>query len=217
MSPNMNTLLCLLLAVGPAAVLSAPQTQGLAMPGSTGSSGLGSGLIPGSSSSGSSLPGLGGASDSATPATGTSEEDAGSGFSAGIPGGPGVHFGAGVHKVQYGPCGPGYSEAKHAGSGFRVGIPGGPGVSFGAHADEAHQAIPCPEQPSPVIVTPIIIPSTTPAPAYVAPPAPVHSTPLISHPAPSAKPPMPVYNAGSSLVPGSGVLAVALPIILGLF
>jgi hypothetical protein len=40
---------------------------------------------------------------------------------------------------------------------------------------------------------------------------------LISRPAPSAKPSLPVYNAGSSLVPGSSVLAVALPIILGLF
>jgi hypothetical protein len=71
----------------------------------------------------------------------------------------------------------------------------------------------------PTYTTPISIPTVTPVPIYT-PPAqvPVRSTPLIQHPAPTSPPSsMPVFNAGSALVPGSSFLAVALPIVLGLF
>ncbi|KAJ5913264.1 hypothetical protein N7504_002147 [Penicillium tannophilum] len=243
---NFSAALCLFLAVGPATVLSAPQLGG--------------------------LPLLGGAGE--TPATGNTEKDAGAGYDVGIPGGPNVAFGAGVHSETHGPCGPGVSSEKDAGAGYDVGIPGGPNAIYGAGAHEQHDAYPCPEpvavpvpetttepvvvpitEPTtepvvvpvpgpttePVVVpvpeptttststyvpmyipptytTPIDIPTITTVPAYVPPPmAPVRSTPLIQRPAPSATPSsMPVYNAGSSMTPSS-LLALALPIMAGIF
>ncbi|KAJ5672639.1 hypothetical protein N7507_001766 [Penicillium longicatenatum] len=231
--------LCLFLAVGPATVLSAPQPNG--------------------------LPLLGGSDD--TPATGNTEKDAGAGYDVGIPGGPNVAFGAGVHSETHGPCGPGVSSEKDAAAGYDVGIPGGPNAVYGAGAHEQHDAYPCPEPepvvvpvpepttepiveptpepvveptPEPVVVpvpepttststyapvyipptytTPIDIPTITTVPAYTPPPmAPIRSTPLIQRPAPSATPSsMPIYNAGSTMAPTS-LLALALPIIAGLF
>ncbi|KAJ6110288.1 hypothetical protein N7486_002523 [Penicillium sp. IBT 16267x] len=214
--------LCLFLAVGPATVLSAPQ--------------LGD------------IPLLGGSDD--TPATGNTEKDAGAGYDVGIPGGPNVAFGAGVHSETHGPCGPGVSSEKDAGAGYDVGIPGGPNVAFGAGAHKQHDAYPCPEpvvvpvtEPTtePVVVpvteptttststyvpvyipptytTPIDIPTITTVPSYAPPPmVPVRSTPLVQRPAPSATPSsMPVYNAGSSMTPSS-LLALALPIMAGIF
>lgn len=180
-----------------------------------------------------------------TPTTGHSEHDAGAGFNVGIPDGPAVNFGAGVHSEHNGPCGPGANSVHNAGAGYDVGIPGGPGVHYGAGTHDQHDAIPCPEivevpPPAPatatVIVppattetyvpsfipptytTPIMIPTITTPAAYAPPTAvPVASTPLIAHPAPSSTPvSQPVFNAGSALVPSSA-LAIALPIILGFF
>jgi hypothetical protein len=73
----------------------------------------------------------------------------------------------------------------------------------------------------PTFTTPISVPLTTAPPAWAPAVPTVRSTPLI-HPAPtasaspSAVPYVPVFNAGSSLVPGS-VLAMALPVILAFF
>ncbi|KAJ5191213.1 uncharacterized protein N7498_010198 [Penicillium cinerascens] len=210
---SISAALCLALAIGPASVVAAPQLNG--------------------------LPLLGGDNTNAAPANGNSEQDAGAGYDVGIPGGPGVHYGAGVHSEHHGPCGPGPSGEKDAGAGFAVGIPGGPGVRFGAGTHDQYEAVPCPEpiaEPTtttyvqvmipPTYTTPIVIPTATPAPAYVPPTVvPVQSKPLIPHPAPaptaSAMPSpspsaKPVFNAGSALAPSS-LVAVALPIILGIF
>ncbi|KAJ5238913.1 hypothetical protein N7468_003532 [Penicillium chermesinum] len=273
MSPNafsLSSALCLFLALGPAAVLSAPQLGG--------------------------LPILGGDNTDPAPTTGDSEHDAGAGIAVGIPGGPGVVLGAGDHSQQHGPCGPGVNSQHDSGAGILVGIPGGPGVALGAGTHDQHNAYPCPEPeivatPVPVVVvpgastttqapavpvvtaapppvvpppvapapvvpapvvpapvvpapvapapvapapmvpsqvvspptwtTPIVIPTTT-APAYMAPSVvPVHSTPLIPRPGPSTTPSIPsgipAYNAGSAISPSSSLLALALPIVLGLF
>ncbi|KAJ5182856.1 hypothetical protein N7492_000472 [Penicillium capsulatum] len=199
--------LCLALAVGPATVLSAPQLNGLPVLGSDSTS-------------------------DAAPVNGNSEHDAGAGFDVGIPGGPGVKFGAGTHDEHHGPCGPGPNYKHDAGAGYDVGIPGGPGVKFGAGTHDQHDTYPCPEivpevptstyvpvAVPPTYTTPIVIPAVTTPPAYAPPtPVPVHSTPLIPHPAPSSSPSYtPAYNAGSALAPSSSLLAAALPIILGLF
>ncbi|KAJ5381583.1 uncharacterized protein N7496_004011 [Penicillium cataractarum] len=233
MSPKSFTLsaaLCLVLAIGPASVLAAPNLDGLP-----------------------SLPILGGdQTHDAAPTTGDSEHDAGAGYDIGIPDGPAVKFGAGTHSESHGPCGPGVSSEKDAGAGYDIGIPGGPYVKFGAGTHDAHQAIPCSEiievptttavivLPSttevleipptststyvpvmipPTYTTPISIPTVTPVPVYTPPaPVPIRSTPLIQHPAPTSAPSsVPVFNAGSALAPGSSFLAAALPIILGLF
>ncbi|KAJ5099515.1 hypothetical protein N7532_006516 [Penicillium argentinense] len=211
---TVSSALCLLLAVGPAAVLSAPQLNG--------------------------LPILGGDHDAdTTPANGNSEHDAGAGFDVAIPGGPGVKFGAGTHSEHHGPCGPGINSEHDAGAGYDVSIPGGPGVRFGAGTHDQHEAVPCPEiveeVPPPAITevhtetyvpsyipptytTPIVIPTITTPAAYAPPtPVPVTSTPLIPHPAPSVTPSQPVYNAGSTMAPSSSLMALALPIILGFF
>jgi len=184
------------------------------------------------------LPLLGGdnTNTDAAPANGNSAHDAGAGFDVGIPGGPGVHYGAGTHSEHHGPCGPGPNGEHGAGAGFDVGIPGGPNVRFGAGTHDQYEAVPCPEPTTttyaqvmipPTYTTPIVIP-TTPAPVYVPPTAvPVHSKPLIPHPTTSAKPSLspslspspsskPVFNAGSALAPSS-LVAIALPIILGIF
>ncbi|KAJ5573893.1 uncharacterized protein N7459_008320 [Penicillium hispanicum] len=251
MSPktfSLSAALCLILAVGPATVLSAPQLNGVPLLG------------------GDDKP-------DAAPATGNNEHDAGAGFDVGIPGGPGVNFGAGTHSETHGPCGPGVDSEHNAGAGYDVGIPGGPGVRFGAGTHDQHDAVPCPEPvpettttptsvpvletttpaPLPVLettttpaplpvtpetiseasttstyipvmipptyTTPVVIPTITTAPAYAPPtPSPVRSTPLSHHAAPSSMPSsMPAFNAGSVLAPSSSLLAIALPIILGLF
>ena len=160
----------------------------------------------------------------AAPVNGNGEHDAGAGFEVGLPGGPAVKYGVGDHKEHHGPCGPGPNYKHDAGAGYAVGDPAGPGVKFGAGTHDQHDSYPCPEPSAthiPVVVpahtTPIVIPSVTTPPSYVAPtPVPVHSTPLIPHPAPSSSPShTPVYNAGSALAPTS-FLAAALPIILGM-
>ncbi|KAK5789527.1 hypothetical protein VI817_008650 [Penicillium citrinum] len=218
---SLSSALCLLLAVGPASVFSAPQLNG--------------------------LPILGADHADTTPATGDHEFDAGTGYDVGIPGGPAVKFGAGVHTEHHGPCGPGVSSVHDAGTGYDVGIPDGPAVKFGAGVHDQHNAVPCPEiveevppptavaipppattvvptetyVPSfipPTYTTPIVIPTITTPGAYTPPtPVPAASTPLIAHPAPSSTPPVqPAFNAGSSLTPRS-VLAIVLPVVLGFF
>ncbi|KAJ5947475.1 hypothetical protein N7466_000490 [Penicillium verhagenii] len=263
---NFSAALCLFLAAGPASVLSAPQLGGL----------------------------LGGGKSDAAPANGNSDFTAGAGYDVGIPGGPNVAYGVGVHKEQHGPCGPGASYDKDAGAGYAVGIPGGPHAIYGVGVHDSHDSYPCPEEPAapvapaapvtpaapvepvapaapveptapapaeptapapavpaapahtepavvpvavpvteptttmtstwvpayipPTYTTPIDIPTITSVPAYApGPVVPVHSTPLINRPAPSVTPsPMPMYNAGSAMAPSS-LLALALPIMLGIF
>ncbi|KAJ5836605.1 hypothetical protein N7447_002631 [Penicillium robsamsonii] len=247
-SINFSGLMCLVLALGPANVLSAPQLPGLS--------------TPDISNHGP---------ETASQGPGNSETSAGSGISAGIPGGPYANMGAGFHDIHRGPCGPNSGDDWSAGAGMSAGIPGGPSANLGQGVHHHEGGYPCPEPPAPVVVpattvnpppvvvvptttvsppnevippttetvvptteaavtailpptftTPISVPLTT-APAAWAPAVPsVHSTPLIPHAAPtasaspSAVPSVPVFNAGSSLVPGS-VLAVALPVILAFF
>ncbi|CAI7603393.1 unnamed protein product [Penicillium glandicola] len=249
---NFSGLMCLVLALGPAAVLSAPQIPAVPFP---------------------KIVNHGPETTSQGPDN--SETSAGSGVSVDTPGGPYVNVGAGFLDVHRGPCGPASGDDFLAG--VDVGIPGGPGVKVGPSFQQHKGGYPCPEPPTVVVVptttanppTQIVTPPTetvTPPAEIVTPPVevftptaePAHpptwtailpptfttpisgplttapaawapspirpSTPLI-HPAPtaSASPssvpsvaPVPVFNAGSSLVPGS-VLAVALPIILAFF
>ncbi|CAI7615798.1 unnamed protein product [Penicillium pancosmium] len=220
---TLSSALCLILAVGPASVFSAPQLPG--------------------------LPLLGGDHD---PETGHSEHDAGAGYTVGIPDGPSVKFGAGVHSEHNGPCGPGAGSVHNAGAGYEVGQPDGPSVKFGAGVHSEHDAYPCPEivevpppatvvippavqtipaveappatetyMPSfipPTYTTPINIPTITTPAAYVIPtPISVTSTPLINYPVPSSTPPsQPMFNSASALVPSSA-FAIALSIMLGVF
>jgi hypothetical protein len=240
---NFSGLLCLFLALGPAAVLSAPAPQIPGLP------------VPDIMNHGPETTNQG---------PGNSESSAGSGVNVGIPGGPFVHAGAGVHSSHRGPCGPLSGDDQSAGAGVDVGIPGGPSVNVGTGKHDHHDGYPCPEPPvviiptttasvptyAPVIIptttasvptyAPVVIPTTAPAPVVVptyttpiyvphttpavyAPAVPIvtPSSPLIPQaaPAPSASPspsPMPVFNAGSSLAPAS-VLAVAVPVILAFF
>ncbi|KAJ5983511.1 hypothetical protein N7481_005610 [Penicillium waksmanii] len=222
---TLSSALCLILAVGPASVFSAPQLPG--------------------------LPILGGDHDAET---GHSEHDAGAGYTVGIPDGPSVKFGAGVHSEHNGPCGPGASSVHNAGAGYEVGQPDGPSVKFGAGVHSEHDAYPCPEiveavpppgyrcdssycsdpppaveappatetyMPSfipPTYTTPINIPTITTPAAYVIPtPVSATSTPLIHYPVPSSTPPsQPMFNSASALVPSSA-FAIALSIMLGAF
>jgi hypothetical protein len=243
---NFSGLLCLFLAVGPAAVLSAPAPQIPGLP------------VPDIFNSGPETTNQG---------PGNSESSAGSGVNVGIPGGPTVKVGAGAQATHRGPCGPLSGDDKSAGAGVDVGIPGGPFVNVGTGAHEHHDGYPCPEPPVVIIPTttasvptyaPVIAPTTAPVPAPMAPaPIPIvipsftksiyttpiyipHPTPIVyapampiikpsapliprpapapsSSPSPYPKPAaMPAFNAGSSLAPGS-VLAIAVPVILAFF
>ncbi|CAI7657634.1 unnamed protein product [Penicillium bialowiezense] len=241
---NFSGLLCLVLALGPATVLSAPH-----MPGSP-------------------APDLWNSPES-TNEDGNSDFTAGSGFNSGIPDGPQFNAGSGVHTSHRGPCGPGSGDDSAAGSGFSAGIPGGPQFNAGAGYADHHDGYPCEEPPAailppaptgnnvpvytpapapqapvaeapapvapdaqapaaqapapmaPTYTTPIYIPHATPAVWSPAVPIMKPSAPLIPHPAPapSSSPSpsaMPAFNAGSSLAPAS-VLAIALPVILAFF
>ncbi|KAJ5145983.1 uncharacterized protein N7515_000547 [Penicillium bovifimosum] len=217
-STTFSGLVCLVLSLGPATVLSAPQIPGVPFP---------------------ELINHG--PETTTDAAGNTETSAGSGVNVGIPGGPTVNVGAGFHD-SHRPCGP---NDHRAGAGVHVGIPGGPTVNVGTGKHSHEDAYPCePETPvvvvvptttainppvttanppilPPTFVTPISIPTTT-APVWV-PAVPVvpTSTPLI-HPAPTATPSpsyapvSPVFNAGAALAPGS-LLAVAIPVIMAFF
>lgn len=247
---NFSGLMCLVLALSPATVLSAPQLPALPFPE----------II----NHGPETTNLG---------PGNSETSAGSGVKVGIPGGPYVNVGAGFIDSHRGPCGPGSGDDHLAGAGVDVGIPGGPRVNVG-NGEHSHQdGYPCPEPPAVVVVPtttanppPVVVPTTTvnpptetitppvetahpptwtgvpailpptfttpisgpltTAPAAWVPVVPAQSsTPLIHHAVPTASaspsavpsvPVVPVFNAGSSLVPGS-VLAVALPVIVAFF
>ncbi|KAJ5199061.1 hypothetical protein N7472_004265 [Penicillium cf. griseofulvum] len=232
---NFSGLMCLVLALGPASVLSSPQLPTLPFP---------------------ELINHGPETTSHGP--GNTETSAGHGVNMDIPGGPNVDVGAGFHDAHRGPCGPGSGSDQSAGAGVFVGMPGGPDIDVGQGMHHHQGGFPCPEVPAPVVVpvttinpppvvvvptttetytpptwtaipailpptftTPISVPLTT-APAPWAPAVPtVRSTPLIhvaptASASPSAVPYVPVFNGGSSLVPGS-VLAVAVPIILAFF
>ena len=259
---NFSGLMCLVLALGPATVLSAPQLPA-----------LGAAPFPEIINHGPETTHQG---------PDNSETSAGSGVKVGIPGGPSVNVGAGFQDIHRGPCGPGSGDDHNAGAGVNVGIPGGPSVNVGNGVHDHQGGYPCPEPPAVVVVpttaasppavvvvptttwtTPaVVVPTTTTTPPIetVTPPAqtinpptwtdvptilpPTFTTPIYApittapatwapsvsipliHPAaptasasPSAVPSAPVapvFNAGSSLVPGSA-LAVALPVILAFF
>lgn len=252
---NFSGLMCLVLALGPATVLSAPQVPAPQLPALP---------FPEIINHGPETTNLG---------PDNSETSAGSGVKVGIPGGPYVNVGAGFLDSHRGPCGPGSGDDHLAGAGVDVGIPGGPRVNVGNGEHHHQDGYPCPEPPAVVVVpTPtanpppvVVVPTTTvsppteiitpPAetahpptwtgvptilpPTFTTPisgplttapagwvPAPAQSsTPLIHHAVPTASaspsavpsvPVVPVFNAGSSLVPGS-VLAVALPVIVAFF
>jgi hypothetical protein len=216
-------LMCLVLALGPATVLSAPQIPGLPFP---------------------ELINHG--PETTTDGAGNTDTTAGSGVRVGIPGGPYVNVGAGFHDSHRGPCGPTSGDDHRAGAGVNVGIPGGPTVNVGTGEHSHADGYPCPEPPvvvvptttaaqviipttepinppilPPTFVTPISIPTTT-APVW-APAQPIvpTSTPLIhaapsATPSPSYVPVSPVFNAGSALAPGS-LIAVAIPVIMAFF
>ncbi|KAJ5926863.1 hypothetical protein N7516_008636 [Penicillium verrucosum] len=228
---NFSGLMCLVLALGPATVLSAPQLPALPFPETT------------------------------NQGPGNSETSAGSGVKVGIPGGPYVNVGAGFLDSHRGPCSPGSGDDHSAGAGVDVGIPGGPNVKAGNGEHHHQDGYPCPEPPAVVVVptttvsppteittppvetahpptwtgvpailpptftTPISGPLTTVPAAWSSVVPAQSSTPLI-HPAvptasasPSAVPSVPVvptFNAASSLVPAS-ILALALPVIVTFF
>ncbi|OGE56778.1 hypothetical protein PENARI_c002G09177 [Penicillium arizonense] len=222
---NFSSLMCLVLALAPSTVLSAPQIPGLPVPDLFNHPAAPTDKGPGNSDS-----------------------EAGSGVHVAIPGGPYVNAGVGYKDSHRGPCGPGSGDDHHAGAGVDVGIPGGPSVKLGNGEHSHHDGYPCPEPPAPAPVvpvmapapaptaptvipapaylpptftTPIFIPTTTPA-AVWSPAVPVvqHSTPLIPRPAPSASPApsvMPIFNGASSMAPGSSILAVALPLVMAFF
>ncbi|KAJ5470391.1 hypothetical protein N7530_007748 [Penicillium desertorum] len=218
---NFSGLMCLVLALGPANVLSAPQLPALPF---------------------SDM--MNQAPETTDHGPGNSETSAGSGVNVGIPDGPFVNAGAGFHDSHRGPCGPASGSDQAAGAGVNVGIPGGPSVNVGNGMYHHEDGYPCPEPPvvvpttttlsppvetahpptwtvptifpPPTFTTPISVPLTTAPPAWAP-----SSTPLIRHPAPTASaspsaPVQPVFNAGSALLPGS-VFAVALPVILAFF
>ncbi|KAJ5602952.1 hypothetical protein N7537_005908 [Penicillium hordei] len=241
---NFSGLMCLVLALSPAAVLSDPQVPAPPFPEI-----------------------INHGPETTNQGPGNSETSAGSGVNVGIPGGPSVNVGAGFLDSHRGPCGPGSGDDHSAGAGVNVGIPSGPGVNVGNGEHHHQDGYPCPEPPAVVVVPtttsnppPVVVPTTTSnpppietahpptwtsvptilpptfttpisgplttVPAAWAPIAPAQSsTPLIHHAvptasaSPSAVPSVPVvsvFNAGSSLVPGSA-LAVALPIIVAFF
>ncbi|KAJ5319158.1 uncharacterized protein N7506_011862 [Penicillium brevicompactum] len=110
---NFSGLMCLFLALGPATVLSAPQ-------------------IPGTP-----VPDIWNHSESSNK-DGNHDFTAGSGISAGIPGGPQTNAGAGVHSSHD-------DEGNHdftAGSGINAGIPDGPQFNAGAGVHSSHRG-PC--------------------------------------------------------------------------
>jgi hypothetical protein len=190
---NFSGLMCLFLTLGPATVLSAPAPQ-----------------IPGLP-----VPDIINHSET-TNEGGNSEFSAGSGVNVGIPGGPSVNVGEGVHSSHRGPCGPLAGDDKSAGAGVNVGIPGGPFVNAGEGEHEHHDGYPCPEPPvvivptttasvqtwAPVIVptnypaAPVIVPTNYPAapvlvptnkPAAPAPMVPTYTTPIyVPHTTPVA-------------------------------
>ncbi|KAJ5576034.1 hypothetical protein N7535_002960 [Penicillium sp. DV-2018c] len=210
-------LLCLVLSLNPATVLSAPQ-------------------IP------TDLPFpdlINHGPETTTDAAGNTDTKAGSGVNVAIPGGPYVNAGVGFHDSHRGPCGPTSGNDHLAGAGVNVGMPGGPTINVGTGKHSHEDGYPCPEPPvaivsttqqpasvptiilPPTFVTPISIPTTT-APVYV-PAVPVvpTSTPLIhaaptATPSPSYAPVSPVFNAGSALAPGS-LVVVVVPVIMAFF
>ncbi|KAJ5906806.1 uncharacterized protein N7473_003722 [Penicillium subrubescens] len=231
MSPKSFTLsaaLCLALAIGPATVLSAPQLGGLPLLGgdktqdaapTTGDSEHDAGAgydvgIPGgpavkfgagthSETHGPCGPGV------------SSEHDAGAGYDVGIPDGPAVKFGAGTHDAyQANPC-PEIVEVPTATE--VIVMPSTTEVIVETPPTSTSTYVPV--MIPPTYTTPISIPTQAPIPLYTPPaPVPVHSTPFIQHPAPTAMPSsVPVFNAGSAVTPGSSFMAIALPVILGLF
>ncbi|KAJ9486647.1 hypothetical protein VN97_g6686 [Penicillium thymicola] len=232
---NFSGLMCLVLALGPATVLSAPQLPALPFPEI-----------------------INQGPETTNQGPGNSETSAGSGVKVGIPGGPYVNVGAGFLDSHRGPCGPGSGDDHSAGAGVDVGIPGGPNVNAGNGEHHHQDGYPCPEPPAVVIVptttasppteiitppvetahpptwtgVPTILPPTfttpiagplTTAPATWASVVPVQSsTPLIHHAVPTASaspsavpsvPVVPTFNAASSVVPAS-ILALALPVIV---
>ncbi|KAF3396317.1 hypothetical protein F1880_006904 [Penicillium rolfsii] len=155
----------------------------------------------------------------------SSEHDAGAGYDVGIPDGPAVKFGAGTHDAyQAHPCPeivevptttevvmmPSTTEAM-------VEMPSTTEVMVEMPPTSTSTYIPV--MIPPTYTTPIPMQTMAPVPLYTPPaPVPVHSTPFVQQPAPTAMPsPMPVFNAGSALTPGSSLMAIALPVILGFF
>lgn len=139
----------------------------------------------------------------------SSIHDAGTGYDVGIPDGPAVKFGAGVHDQHNAvPCPEIVEEVPPP---TAVAIPP-PATTVVPTETYVPSFIP------PTYTTPIVIPTITTPGAYTPPtPVPAASTPLIAHPAPSSTPPVqPAFNAGSSLTPRS-VLAIVLPVVLGFF
>lgn len=191
---NFSGLLCLVLALGPATVLSAPH-----MPGSP-------------------APDLWSSPES-TNEDGNSDFTAGSGFNSGIPDGPQFNAGSGVHTSHRGPCGPGSGDDSAAGSGFSAGIPGGPQFNAGAGYADHHDGYPCEEPPAAILPpaptgnnvpvytpVPVVVPT---APATTA-PAPISPAPV--SPAPQAPAPQaPVAEAPAPVAPAAQAPAAQAP------
>ncbi|KAJ5165143.1 uncharacterized protein N7500_006973 [Penicillium coprophilum] len=149
---NFSGLMCLVLALGPASVLSAPQLPALPFPE----------IMNPSPETNSEEPG-------------NSETSAGSGINGHIPGGPWGNLGAGFHDIHRGPCGPGSGDDFIAGAGMSGSIPGGPSGSLGNGVHHHEDDYPCPEPPAsvdvpvttPSLPVPVVVPFTTPSPPAI--------------------------------------------------
>ncbi|KAJ5775398.1 uncharacterized protein N7511_000409 [Penicillium nucicola] len=184
---NFSGLMCLVLALAPSTVLSAPQIPGLPVPDLFNQ-----------------------------PATttddghGNSESGAGSGVHVGIPGGPFVNAGAGYHDSHRGPCGPTSGDDHHAGAGVDVGIPGGPSVNVGNGEYSHHGGYPCPEPPvvpAPVAPAPVVPAPVVPAPAPVV-PAPAPVVPVM---APAPAPTAPTSIPAPAFLPPTFTTPISIP------
>lgn len=170
---NFSGLMCFVLALGPAAVLSAPQLPNAPLPALP---------FPEIINHGPETTNLG---------PGNSETSAGSGVKVGIPGGPYVNVGAGFLDSHRGPCGPGSGDDHSAGAGVDVGIPGGPRVNVGNGEHHHQDGYPCPEPPAVVVV-----PTTTsnPPPVVVVPTTTPNPPPVVVVPTTTSNPPVETAN-----------------------
>ncbi|KAJ5958557.1 uncharacterized protein N7479_005707 [Penicillium vulpinum] len=188
---NFSGLMCLALALGPTAVLSAPQLPALPpLP------------FPEIIHHGP---------ETTSQGPGNSQTSAGSGVKVGIPGGPYVNVGVGFLDAHRGPCGPASGDDHNAGAGVSVGIPGGPSVNLGNGEHHHQDGHPCPEPPAVVIV-----PTTTVNPsAVVAPTTTVNPPAVVVVPTTTASPPTEIIPPATEIVtpPAAAVTPTAETII----